>query len=124
MRTRLFLSALTCLFTLGLASCNTDSSLVNDPKVGDVYQIEWKNFHGHEYAYQLVKVKAIEGDKLTLMPNRMYYHEKVYCLATGDAFSTKNAYTSSKAEIKKIFDQGGIVDVFRLYESSCLGNEQ
>lgn len=118
------LKALAILPLFALASCVTDGGRIEKPEVGDVYQIEWKNLDGHDLAYQLVKVTAIEGDKLMLAPNRLYYHEKVYCLAAGDYFSLQAAYASSKQEIKAIYDKGGVVDVFRLYEASCLGHDK
>lgn len=121
MRLRMYLKGLTLFSVLVLASCGTDASRIENPEVGDVYQIEWKNMEGDEYAYQLVKVLAIEGDKLQLAPNKLYYKEKVYCLINGDYFSLKDSYQSSKKEMQAVFDKGGVVDVFRHYEDECLG---
>jgi hypothetical protein len=107
-----------------LMACGTDSLRIKDPQVGDVYQVECKNIDGHDLAYQLLKVKAINGDKMVLMPNRMYYHEKVYCLAAGDYFNKEAAYTIARKEVQKMYDSNAIVDVFRVYEYSCLGNDR
>lgn len=121
MRAVSLLKFIPLLFVFALTACGTDASRIQAPQVGDVYQIEWKNMRGHELAYQLVKIQDIKGDSLILSPNKLYYEEKVYCLIDGDYFSLKDSYKSSKQEIKAIFDKGGIVDVFRTYEESCLG---
>ncbi len=118
------LSSVVVVVTFFISSC-TEQSFIDDPKVGDVYQIERRNVVPEsEISYQLVKVRELKGDSLLLMPNRMYYHEKVYCIAAGDYFNTKASYYSTKQDIEKMFADGDIVEVFRLYEKSCLGHDK
>jgi hypothetical protein len=98
--------------------------MIDNPQVGDVYQVELHNVGGHQLAYKLVKVKAIDGQHVILMHNKAYYEEKVYCLAEGDYFSLQDTYLTSKANIKEMYRADSIVEVFRVYEASCLGNNK
>ena len=110
--------------TLLLSACTSEKDMVYNPEVGDVYQIEKHDIDGHENVYQLVKVQSIDGETVSLMPNRMFYHEKVYCLAAGDYFSTKAAFETTKAELKRMYEDGIIVEAFRYYDNGCLGNDK
>ncbi|MDR3705537.1 MAG: hypothetical protein P4L28_06495 [Paludibacteraceae bacterium] len=124
MKTRFFFKTLALFFLLGLFSCTTEQDMIDNPQVGDVYQMECHNVGGHQLAYKLVKVKAIDGQHVILMSNQTYYNEKVYCLVEGDYFSLQDAYLTSKAKIKEIYRTDSIVEVFRVYEASCLGNNK
>jgi len=126
MKRVVLLSVKICVAILfqGLVACGTEQSFIDKPKVGDVYQVECHNIVGHDIAYQLIKVRAISGDRVQVMPNHMYYHEKVYCIAPPDYFNSQAAYYIMKAEIKKMYVDQKIVEVFRLYEESCLGNDK
>lgn len=110
--------------SLFFVSCGTDSSRINEPRVGDVYQIERQSKNGKQYAYQLLKIISIKGDKLILAPNKVFYSEKVYCLTSGDYFSLDLAYESNTQKLRKLYDEGKVIDVFRYYEHECLGIER
>ncbi|MDR1679564.1 MAG: hypothetical protein LBR81_07290 [Prevotellaceae bacterium] len=104
------------------AACNKER--IDNPQAGDVYQIERPDIDGHAMTYQLLKVKSVGENDLVVMPNRLYYHEKVYCIVAGDYFNSKAAFTISKSELKKMYDEDKIVDIIRYYEDSCLGNDK
>ena len=124
MKTKFLFNALVLFFVLGISSCTTEQDMINNPQVGDVYQVEYNNVGGHKQAYQLVKVKAIDGENIMVMPNKVYYDEKVYCLTEGDYFSIQEAYPTTKAKIQAMYRDKSIVEVFRVYEASCLGNNK
>lgn len=118
-------SIISFVFVMQSFTSCTEQSYIDTPKVGDVYQIECLNVvPDSPIAYNLVKVKAISGDSLQVMPNCAYYHEKVYCLTALDYFDSQKAYYLSKAEVKKMYADKKIVEVFRLYEDACLGHDK
>lgn len=113
------------LLIIGLFASCTEQSFIDDPKVGDVYQIECLNVvPDSPIAYNLIKVKVISGDSLQVMPNCAYYHEKVYCLTSLDYFNSQAAYYLTKEQVKKMYADGKIIEVFRVYEDSCLGHDK
>lgn len=124
MYAKTFLKLICFIFILSLSACTSEKDMVYDPQPGDVYQVEHHNIDGHEFAYQLIKVKSVDGNEVTLMPNRMFYHEKVYCIAAGDYFNSKDAFSTTKDELKKMYEEKTIVEAFRYYDNGCLGNDK
>ena len=113
------------LLVFGFFSSCTEQSYIDTPEVGDVYQMECLNVvPDSPIAYNLIKVKEISGDSLLVMPNCAYYHEKVYCLTALDYFNSQAAYYLTKEQVKKMYAEGKIVEVFRVYEDSCLGHDK
>lgn len=122
---KLFFKVSYMLILFLFTACGTEQSYINEPKVGDVYQMKCKNVvPDSPIAYNLIKVKAIKGDSILLMPNIAYYHDKVYCLTALDYFNSQAAYYLTHQEVKNKYAEGEIVEVFRYYEKSCLGHDK
>jgi hypothetical protein len=92
------------------------AKFVDDPKVGDVYQIR-KSENNTTY-YYFLRVTQITGDTVIVCRNSMLYTRYISRLINEDFFVREDTLSVTKSGLKKMLDNGDINAVERNYDDS------
>ncbi len=88
-----------------------NAKLILTPQIGDIFEIKTKNNQ-----YTLLKIEYVFGDSVYVRFN-LYETDKISGInklqRNGDNAYTQEIYGFSKAELKKMFDDGNILDIER-----------
>lgn len=106
------------LFTFGvitnLQTQREKKLFIDNPKVGDVYQIRAND--NNNISYYFLKVNSIKDDSIGVIRNALIYHQFTSNMDISDFFIANEVHKLTKSDLQKQLEDGIINSVERNYE--------
>ena len=96
------------------------SRYISNPKVGDVYLM--KQAQGQIDGHRFIRLSRISGDSVIGMDNNVLYLFPTSSFSVDDYFNTDRQVVFSKAQLKELYKEDSIENVFRDYGNSSWFN--
>ncbi len=109
------LFALSLLAAMGWGAYER-STYIADPKVGDIYLV--KAVQGQLDGYRFVRLSRISRDSVIGMGNDVLYLSYTSAFSSDDHFNTDDQVVFSKSNLKHLYKEDSIENVFRDYGNS------